>query len=272
MLQADRSARLAEARLYFVCEARPPSAPLDVLLAAALRGGVDVFQLREKHLPDEAILEAARVARELCLAAGALLIINDRPDLAVAADADGVHVGQDDMGVDAARAVVGPERIVGLSTHSPAQINAAGAAADMIGVGPIYPTPTKLYRPAVGLELIAYARENARQPFFAIGGIDEVKAVEVAAAGAGRIAVVRAIASAGDPEAAARALRSAAQTTPLPELEAVSRIGAGSETAGSWRQATGGSAADAGGIGKGSAGVCRREAAGSESATRETAS
>lgn len=216
MLPADRPARLAAARLYFVCEARPAGAPLEAVLAAALRGGVDVFQLREKRLPDEAILAAAAVARELCLAAGALLFINDRADLAVAADADGVHVGQDDMGVDAARAVVGPDRLVGLSTHSPEQIDAAGDA-DMIGVGPIYATPTKLGRPAVGLELIAYARDQARQPFFAIGGIDRSRAVAVAGAGATRIAAVRAIADAPDPEAAARALRTIAETVPLRE-------------------------------------------------------
>jgi len=216
VLPADRSDRLAGARLYFVCEARPPAAPLADVLAAALRGGVDVFQLREKRLADDEILEAAAVARELCTAAGALFVINDRPDLAVAADADGVHVGQDDMSVDAARAEVGPDRLVGLSTHSPAQVDAAHAA-DLIGVGPIYPTPTKLYRPAVGLELIAYAREHATQPFFAIGGIDELRAVEVAAAGAGRIAAVRAVAGAADPEAAARTLRATAETVPLAE-------------------------------------------------------
>ena len=217
MSPADRRARLAEARLYFVCEARPPAAPLDVLLGAALRGGVDVFQLREKRLPDQDILEAAAVARELCAAAGALFVINDRPDLAVAADADGVHVGQDDMGVDAARAVVGRDRLVGLSTHSPAQVDAAGAA-DLIGVGPIYATPTKLWRPAVGIELIVHARDHARQPFFAIGGIDEVRAAEVAAAGAGRIAAVRAIAGAPEPEAAARGLRAAVESVPLEQV------------------------------------------------------
>jgi len=176
-----------------------------------------VFQLREKKLPDEDVLAAAAIARELCAEAGALFIVNDRPDLAVDADADGVHVGQDDMGVDAARAVVGRERLVGLSTHSPAQIAAAGDA-DLIGVGPIYATPTKLWRPAVGLELIAHANEHAKQPFFAIGGIDEARAAEVAAAGAGRIAAVRAIAGSRDPEAAARALRATVEPVALNEV------------------------------------------------------
>jgi len=216
VLLADRRARLAEARLYFICEARPPAGPLEQVLEDALRGGVDVFQLREKHLADEDILAAAAVARELCRAAGTLFIVNDRPDLAVAADADGVHVGQDDMGVDAARAAVGPDRLVGLSTHSPAQVDGADGA-DMIGVGPIYPTPTKLWRPAVGLELTAYAREHAQVPFFAIGGIDEARAHEVAAAGAPRIAAVRAIAGAADPAGAARALRAVVEAVPLRE-------------------------------------------------------
>jgi thiamine-phosphate pyrophosphorylase len=217
VLPADRSARLAEARLYFICEARPRGEALGPVLAAALRGGADVFQLREKNLPDQDILEAAAVARELCEAAGALFVVNDRPDIALAVDADGVHVGQDDMGVEAARAIVGPDRLVGLSTHSPAQIDRA-QAADMIGVGPVYATPTKRWRPAVGTELVAYARDHARQPFFAIGGIDETRAADVVAAGAARIAAVRAIAAAADPEGAARRLRATVEELALPEV------------------------------------------------------
>src|SRR5207302_8467505 len=134
---------------------------------------------------------------------------NDRPDVAVAADADGVHVGQDDMAVDAARAVVGPDRLVGLSTHSPAQVDAAPDAVDYIGVGPVYETPTKPGRPAVGLELVRYAADHAPVPFFAIGGIDEASVEAVRAAGATRVAVVRALTEAREPELAARALRSA---------------------------------------------------------------
>jgi thiamine-phosphate pyrophosphorylase len=194
------------ARLYFVCDTRPGGRPLEDVLRPALAGGVDAFQLRDKEAADAEVLAAAGVARELCREAGALFIVNDRPDLAVAAGADGVHVGQDDVPVAQARAIVGPERIVGLSTHSRAQIDAA-AGVDYIAVGPVYATPTKAGRPAVGLELVSYAAAHARAPFFAIGGIDSANVAAVAGAGATRVVVVRAIANAADPAAAARALR-----------------------------------------------------------------
>ena len=136
------------------------------------------------------------------------MIVNDRPDLVTAAGADGVHVGQDDMTVDRARALVGRDRIVGLSTHTPAQVDAAAAEPeiDYIGVGPVHATPTKPGRPAVGLDLVRYAAAHAATPFFAIGGIDAGNAPDVRAAGAAAIAVVRAITDARDPESAARAL------------------------------------------------------------------
>jgi thiamine-phosphate pyrophosphorylase len=201
----DRRRRLAAARLYLVCDARP-----DAFTAAALRGGVDIVQLRIKDGDDEAIVTAGRRLQRVCAAHGALLILNDRPDLVAAAGADGVHVGQDDTPVARARELVGAERLVGLSTHSPAQIDAAaGTGVDYIGVGPVHATPTKPGRPAVGLELVAYAAANAVPPFFAIGGIDTATAPAVRSAGARRIAVVRALTDAPDPEAAARALRAA---------------------------------------------------------------
>ena len=157
---------------------------------------------------DDELLAAARIARELCDAAGALLFVNDRPDLARAARADGVHVGQDDMPVAAAREQAGAELLVGLSTHTPAQVDAApGAGADLIGVGPVHSTPTKPGRPAVGLDLVRHAARDAALPWFAIGGIDEGNVELVVAAGAERIAVVRAIAEAADPGAAAARLR-----------------------------------------------------------------
>jgi thiamine-phosphate pyrophosphorylase len=206
MSQGERLERLARARLYFVSAGRPGGRALADVLPAALRGGVDVFQLRCKHDDDEAILAAAQVAREACRAAGALFILNDRPDLVAAAGADGVHVGQDDMPVAAARELAGRDRLVGQSTHSPPQVD-AGAAADYIGVGPVHATPTKQFRPAVGLELVRYAAAHARVPWFAIGGLDPANLGAAIAAGARRAAVVRAIADAGDPEAAARRLR-----------------------------------------------------------------
>ena len=124
---ADRHRRLAAARLYFVCDRRPGGRPLPEVLAAALAGGVDVFQLRDKTADDDALLAAAAEARALCAAAGALFLLNDRPGLALAADADGVHIGQADAPVAAARAAVGAGRLVGLSTRGAAQADAATA-------------------------------------------------------------------------------------------------------------------------------------------------
>lgn len=180
----------------------------DRFLEAALRGGVDIVQLRLKEASREEIVSTGRRFARVCAAHGALFILNDRPDLVADADADGVHVGQDDMPVDEARALVGPERLVGLSTHSPAQVD-AGTGADYIGVGPVYETPTKPGRAAVGLDLIRYAWARAAVPFFAIGGVDEGTVSGVVSAGAQRVAVVRALVEAPDPERGARRLRHA---------------------------------------------------------------
>jgi thiamine-phosphate pyrophosphorylase len=198
------------AHLYLVCGEQT-----DAFLRHALTGGVDIVQLRLKDAgDDDAILATARRYAAVCREHGVPLILNDRPDLVHAAGAAGVHVGQDDVPVAEARALVGPDRIVGLSTHSPAQIDAAAAQAevDYIGVGPVHATPTKPGRPAVGLDLVRYAAAHAATPFFAIGGIDAGNLADVWAAGATRIAVVRAITDAPDPEAAARALRSGSET------------------------------------------------------------
>jgi thiamine-phosphate pyrophosphorylase len=198
----ERRERLDRARLYLVCDARP-----DAFLEAALRGGVDIVQLRIKHGRIEEIASTARRYAAVCRRYGALLIVNDRPELVRAVAADGVHVGQDDMAVGQAREIVGPERLVGLSTHSPAQIDAAGAQdVDYIGVGPVHATPTKPGRPAVGLELVRYAAAHSTVPFFAIGGIEPGNVGAVHTAGAWRVAVVRALTEAADAEAAARAL------------------------------------------------------------------
>jgi thiamine-phosphate pyrophosphorylase len=201
----DRRTRLADARLYLVCDDQP-----DAFLERALRGGTDIVQLRVKDPQDDAVLlDAARRFARICQAHGALFILNDRPDLVEQAGADGVHVGQDDTPVHQARAQVGPDRLVGLSTHSPAQIDAAADTdADYIGVGPVHATPTKPGRPAVGTELVRYAAEHATTPFFAIGGVDLTNVDAVRAAGATRIAVVRALTAADDPEQTARDLRS----------------------------------------------------------------
>lgn len=198
--------RLERARLYLVVEAAA-----EQLLPAALRGGVDMVQLRDKELGDESLLRAAARFRALCDEHGALFWLNDRPDLALAAGADGVHVGQDDADPGEVRERVGDRLLIGLSTHSPEQLRAAlGSEADELSVGPVWETPTKAGRPAAGLEYVRYAAEHAgAAPWFAIGGIDETNVAEVVSAGARRVVVVRAIRDSPDPEAAAARLRAA---------------------------------------------------------------
>jgi thiamine-phosphate pyrophosphorylase len=201
----ERRERLRAARLYLVIDAEPA----ERVLPEALAGGVDIVQLREKSAPDDEIVAAGRRLRELCDEHGALLILNDRPDLALECGADGVHVGQDDEPLHSVRELVGAKLLIGLSTHSPEQVEAGlGSVADYLGVGPVHATPTKPGREPVGLELVRYAAAHgAAKPWFAIGGIDEHNAPAVAEAGAARLAVVRAIRNAGDPRAVAGALR-----------------------------------------------------------------
>ena len=190
-----------DSRLYLVTPARERLAEL---IEAAVRGGVDIVQVREKSLPDGELLAALQDARDVTRRLGVPLVVNDRPDLAVLVEADYVHVGQDDLPVAAARRL---GLRAGLSTHAPEELDRADA--DYAGVGPVYATPTKEGRPAVGLELVRYAAAHARLPWFAIGGIDASNVRDVVAAGAERIAVVRAIGDAPDPERAAAELRAA---------------------------------------------------------------
>jgi thiamine-phosphate pyrophosphorylase len=208
----DRRERLRRARLYFVTDLRPG---LEELLAAALAGGVDMVQLRDKAASEEALLAAAPLFRGACDEHGALFWLNDRPDLARPCGADGVHVGQDDLPVAEARRVAGEDVLVGLSTHSPAQLDEAlELEADQLSVGPVWETPTKEGRVAAGLDYVRYAADHAgSRPWFAIGGIEPDNVGEVVDAGASRIVVVRAIRDAADPRAAAAALRGA-----LPDL------------------------------------------------------
>jgi thiamine-phosphate pyrophosphorylase len=201
----NRHERLRDARLYLVCDRRG-----ERFLDQVLRGGVDIVQLRIKDAPAQEVLDAARRFAPICAAHRALLILNDRPDLVMAAGADGVHLGQEDVPVDEARALLGADRLIGLSTHTPEQVDAA-SGADYIGVGPVHATPTKPGRPAVGVELVRYAASHAAVPFFAIGGIDPGNVEDVCAAGARRVAVVRSLAEAYDPESAARTLRRAVE-------------------------------------------------------------
>jgi thiamine-phosphate pyrophosphorylase len=190
-----------DSRLYLITPARTD---LAAFLEAAVRGGVDIVQIREKAMPDAELLPRLREARDVTHRLGVPLVVNDRPDLALLCEADFVHLGQEDLPVSAAR-VLG--LAAGQSTHAPAEIDAS--EADYIGVGPVHATPTKEGRPGVGLDLVQYAATHARQPWFAIGGIDEANVADVVAAGATRIAVVRAIGDAADPERAAQSLRAA---------------------------------------------------------------
>jgi thiamine-phosphate pyrophosphorylase len=203
---AEARERLRRARLYLVVEAAA-----EHVLPAALRGGVDMVQLRDKELGDDALLEAAESFRAACREHDALFWLNDRPDLALAAGADGVHVGQGDVPPAEVREEVGERLLIGLSTHSPEQFDAAlGSEADQLSVGPVWETPTKPGRPAAGLDYVRHAAAHGgERPWFAIGGIDEANVGEVVEAGARRVVVVRAIRDAADPEAAARRLRDA---------------------------------------------------------------
>jgi thiamine-phosphate pyrophosphorylase len=196
---------LDDARLYFVVEASAS----DRLLQEALAGGCDVLQLRDHDASDDELMDAAERFRDVCDAHDALFVVNDRPEIALHAGADGVHVGQDDLPVDAVRRLVGPDVFIGLSTHSPQQFDAGSSSeADYLSVGPVWETPTKAGRPAAGLDYVRYAAAHATKPWFAIGGIDQANIGEVVAAGAGRAVVVRAIRDADHPRAVASALKS----------------------------------------------------------------
>lgn len=206
-----RRERLRRAHLYLVIDSEVDGRPADAVVEAALRGGVDLVQLREKERSDQDIVAAGMRLRALRDEHDALLVVNDRPDLALACGADAVHVGQDDEAIESVRGTVGHDLLVGVSTHSPAQVAAALASdVDYFAVGPVYATPTKPGREPVGLELVRHAASVAdERPWFAIGGIEPGNVGEVAAAGASRVAVVRAIRDAHDPRAAAAELRAA---------------------------------------------------------------
>jgi thiamine-phosphate pyrophosphorylase len=215
----DLRARLDDARLYLCTDARRERGDLVEFLDAALRGGVDIVQLRDKGSPGEREFGALEAREELEILArmrevvdrhGALLAVNDRADIAAAAGADVLHLGQDDLPPAAARAIVGPDVAIGRSTHDPAQADGADTDPDIdyFCVGPCWATPTKPGRAAAGLDLVTHAAGTDRRlPWFAIGGIAAERTPAVRERGARRIVVVRAITAADDPEAAARRLR-----------------------------------------------------------------
>lgn len=210
---APRSAardRLAAARLYVLLTRSQCVASLDWTIREAARGGADVFQLREKELPDRELIELARNVRNWTRAAGALFVVNDRPDIARLCEADGVHLGQDDMSVKDARRIVGPDLLIGVSAHTLEQFRAAILdGADYVGLGPTFPSRTKSFDHFPGLEFVRAASAESSLPAFALGGIGVANVAEVVAAGATRVAVSSAISTADDPEQIARRLRAA---------------------------------------------------------------
>ena len=200
-----RRAALDRARLYLCTADRPDLADF---VTAVCEAGVDIVQLRDKELADRTLLKRAALAREAAQAAGALFVLNDRADLAVACDADGVHVGQDDIPAAIARRIVGPDALVGLSTHAPEELAASAVEpVDYVSAGPVEPTPTKPGRPGTGLDYIRLAAERSPHPFFVTGGVSPATLPAIAAAGATRFVVVRALTEAADPAAVARELR-----------------------------------------------------------------
>jgi thiamine-phosphate pyrophosphorylase len=206
---AQLQARLADARLYLCTDARERQGDLYWFLQDVLSNGVDIIQLRQKGLEAGPELRYLDVFKKACSAHGALLAVNDRADVALVSGADVLHLGQEDLEVRHARKILGPEPLIGLSSHAEAETLAASTepASDYYCAGPVWPTPTKPGRPAPGLDLVRYAAGlGTERPWFAIGGIDEQNLDQVLAAGASRIVVVRAITEADQPGAAAARL------------------------------------------------------------------
>ena len=207
---------LARCRLYLVTS---PVPDLEGVVAAALGAGVRLVQYRAKEaagLDDLQKLSQARALRQLCAAHGALFLVNDRIDIALAVEADGVHLGQGDLPPALARQLLGPDRLIGRSTHALDQLQQAVTdGCDYVGVGPVHATPTKPGREPVGLDYVRQAAAASPIPFFAIGGVEASNLAAVRAAGADRVAVVRAITEAVDPAAAAAALLAALEAPPL---------------------------------------------------------
>ncbi|RMG35313.1 MAG: thiamine phosphate synthase, partial [Planctomycetota bacterium] len=200
---------LEHARLYLLLTASACRHQWEHVLRQAVAGGVDLVQLREKELDDASLLDHARRVRALTRELGVPLIINDRPDIAALVDADGVHVGQNDLPPTAVRRLLGPDRWVGVSTHDLRQLREAAVTADYVGLGPCFNSATKSFARLAGLDFVRAAADLVSLPAFAIGGIGPDNVEAVLAAGARRIAVSSALCAADDPQAVARRLRCA---------------------------------------------------------------
>lgn len=204
----DSATRLADARLYVLVDGRESLADFERLVRTLIDAGVDALQLRDKHLADRPLLERAQKLRSMTCGTKTLMIVNDRPDLALLADADGVHVGQEELTVADVRRVVGPRMLVGVSTHSLDQARQAVLdGANYIGVGPVFPSGTKQFTAFPGPEFATQVAAELRLSAFAIGGIGPSNLAEVLATGIGRVAVGAAVCEAPDPAAVVRALK-----------------------------------------------------------------
>lgn len=205
--EASPDPDVAASRLYFITPDQEPSRLID-LVSAAVRGGADVVQLRHKELPRGELLRVARELRRVTAEAGKLFVVNDHVDIALLAGADAVHLGPDDLSVEAARKVAGDRLLIGASASTPgAALEAVGAGANYLGVGPAFPTPVKTEKKVIGPEGVADVAKAVEIPVFAIGGIDESNVARLTELGVKRVCVIRAIGDAPDPEGAARRLR-----------------------------------------------------------------
>jgi len=208
LISESNQTRLADCRLYLLVTETACRTGFERVVKGALDGGVDVIQLREKDIDDRRLIDRAAQVRDWTTSAGALFILNDRPDLAVLSGADGVHVGQDDLTVQHTRQIIGPDRLVGVSTHSIEQARQAVLdGADYLGVGPTFPSQTKQFDTFTGLDFVRSVNAEIGLPWFPIGGISPDNITQVIAAGASRVAVSSAICGAVDAESMARGLR-----------------------------------------------------------------
>jgi thiamine-phosphate pyrophosphorylase len=204
LLAAHRLQQLKAARLYLVTS---PSENLFATVEASLKGGLTLVQYRDKNTDDLIRFQNAQKLCQLCHDYGALFLVNDRVDLALAVNADGIHLGQRDLPIAIARQILGPNRIIGRSTTNPQEMaKAIAEGADYIGVGPVYETPTKVGKAAAGLDYVSYAAQNSPVPWFAIGGIDQTNLGDVLKAGAKQVAVVRVIMQSPNPTEATQDL------------------------------------------------------------------
>ena len=213
-MSAPESHSLADRHLYLCTADRPD---LATFLASCIAGGVDIVQLRDKHLEARLVVERGRLAARVCADHHVPFILNDRPDLALEIEADGVHVGQDDASPARARRILGPTAIVGLSTHAPQEVESSrDQPVDYVSAGPVTPTPTKPGRPGTGLQYISFAVATARRPVFVTGGVTPDTVPSMASAGARHFVVVRYLTESDDPRSAATALRAVIERHLMP--------------------------------------------------------